>query len=195
MDEFRRQSDICGAADLMRWEILLAHGGIALDADSVSLDVMPEWLLGCTAFACWENELMSPGLIANGYVGCHPGDHLIRHIVEHCERSTELVFRSEWFGLRHRKIASWKTVGPKAITDAFYEIEYDPLTILPSHFFIPRHLSGRFYSGSGPVYSNQLFASTNENLYGTLHEQPADALADMNPAEAAATMSHRQPSD
>lgn len=67
------RQEVNGVADLMRWEILAAEGGIVVDADSVCVRTLPEWLRECEAFACWENELDRPGLIAAGYGTCSRG--------------------------------------------------------------------------------------------------------------------------
>ena len=53
-----------GVADLMRWEILYANGGVLFDADSTCLKPLDDALLDCPAFACWESEIARPGLIA-----------------------------------------------------------------------------------------------------------------------------------
>lgn len=63
----------CGVADLMRWEILGREGGIALDADSISLKPLPEWIFECNILAPWENEKERPRLVANGYVRARVG--------------------------------------------------------------------------------------------------------------------------
>ena len=64
--------ELCGVADCMRWEILYKYGGIALDADSECLRSLEDWLLEPDIFACWESELLRPGLIENGIVGAVP---------------------------------------------------------------------------------------------------------------------------
>lgn len=37
--------ELNGVADLMRWEILYNEGGFVVDADSICLRPLPEWLL------------------------------------------------------------------------------------------------------------------------------------------------------
>jgi mannosyltransferase OCH1-like enzyme len=73
--------ELCGVADMMRWEILERYGGFAVDADSVCVRPLADWLFEPEIFACWENEIARPGLIANGYVYSHPGNRLIRQLV------------------------------------------------------------------------------------------------------------------
>lgn len=43
--------ELNGVADMMRWEILQAHGGIVVDADSIALRPLDDHLLDCEAFA------------------------------------------------------------------------------------------------------------------------------------------------
>jgi len=178
MDAMWKTGQLFGVADLMRWEILLQEGGFALDADSIAIEPLPDWLFDCTAFACWESELNSPGVIANGYFGCRPGDRLVSHLVTSLEAQKHLATKFVWHKLRRKTVAAWKTVGPRPLTAAFHELGYSELTLLPSHFFCPRHLTGKTYSGSGPVFCDQLFASSRPNGYGelSLHESSADSL-------------------
>ena len=51
-----------GVADMMRWEILDQHGGFAVDADSICIRPLEDWLFEPRIFACWENEIARPGL-------------------------------------------------------------------------------------------------------------------------------------
>jgi len=75
----------------MRWEILLEHGGFALDADSVCIRKLPEWLFDCDLFAAWENEYAAPGLVANGYVGAKPGHDVIHSLVNRFSQCRDLA--------------------------------------------------------------------------------------------------------
>src|SRR5579864_8484330 len=119
-----------GVADMMRWEILNAHGGIVLDADSICVRPLDEELLDCLAFACWENEIARPGLIAAGYFGCEAGNPFVLKIIEDIAASATVV-----------DDMAWKTVGPQRLTDCYRKFQYSPLRIYPSHYFIPRHFS------------------------------------------------------
>jgi len=56
--------ELNGVADIMRYEILFNEGGIALDADSLCLRPLEDWVLEPAAFAAWEHEHIRPGLIA-----------------------------------------------------------------------------------------------------------------------------------
>lgn len=141
-----------GVADMMRWEILLQHGGFALDADAICIKTLPNWLLEHQAFACWENEHARPGLIAAGYVGARAGDPLIARIVNDIKQEKTVVNKS-----------AWKTVGPRRLTDTWKAMQYTGLSVLPSHYFMPRHHTGIEYSTDGPVFGKQLWGSTSED--------------------------------
>ena len=127
-----------GVADMMRWEILDKYGGFAVDADSICVRPLENWLFEPHIFACWDNEILLPGIIANGYVYSHPGDPLIRQIID------------DIYDLPNMSDQASKMTGPKRITDTFRRMRYTDLTIYPSHYFIPGHWSGLNYKGSGP---------------------------------------------
>lgn len=168
MDAIMRTGQLSGVADLMRWEILWQYGGFALDCDSIAVAPLPEWMFECTAFCCWENELARPGLIANGYFAARAANPLIGFLMDSLVARKNLAYRFVWYKLKYRKQLSWKTTGPQAITDAYRRLQYRELTILPSHFFCPRHPSGLDFTGSGPVYCDQLFG-TASGKYDYLH--------------------------
>lgn len=151
-----------GVADMMRWEILFDEGGVLVDADSFCVQTLPDWLLECEAFACWENELVRPGLVAAGYFGTVPRNPFLAHLIEGIRQKPTVIDRM-----------AWETVGPQHLTETWKRLQYGNLTILPSHFFIPRHFTGFEYTGSGPVYARQEWGST-------LHTY--EALAEVAPA-------------
>ena len=140
--------ELNGVADIMRYEILYNEGGITLDADSVCLRPLEDWLLEPNEFACWENELVRPGLVAAGYLGSIPKSPFFGQIVQDMLQEKSVVFDM-----------AWKTVGPLRVTETFQKTQY-PLTIYPSHYFIPDHFSGMEYKGKGPVFASQLWGST-----------------------------------
>lgn len=151
-------------ADLMRWEILLEEGGVALDSDSICLERLPDWLFYCDLFASWENEYARPGIIANGYVGCRPDNNVITEIVSRLSAMQNWPRRFSWSKFRWKKEPAWKVTGPALLTDVLKSLPEKTATILPSHFFIPAHYSGIKYNGSGPVYSCEMFSSTPQSL-------------------------------
>ena len=118
--------ELNGVADMMRWEILYNEGGIVLDADSISLRPLDEFLLDCEAFACWESEIARPGLIAAGYFGCTAENRFVGQIILDIQAEASVVHDM-----------AWKTVGPQRLTDAYRKYRYHSLRIYPSHYFIP----------------------------------------------------------
>jgi len=146
------ERELNGVADLMRWEILLAHGGVVLDADSICLRPLDDELLDCEAFACWENEIARPGLIAAGYFGSVAGNPFVERIVADIAAEASVV-----------NDLAWQTVGPQRLTDSYRTYRYFGLRIYPSHYFIPRHFTGLAYDGPGPVYADQLWGSTSNS--------------------------------
>lgn len=151
--------ELNGVADLMRWEILYEEGGFVVDADSECIRPLDDWLLEHEAFACWENELDRPGLIAAGYVASQPGNRFFGQIVNDIRAEPSVVHDM-----------AWKTVGPLRLTESWRRYRYSGLTVLPSHYFIPAHFAGSEYQGSGPVYARQHWASTRRS-YDSLHQQ------------------------
>jgi mannosyltransferase OCH1-like enzyme len=147
----------CGVADLMRWEILYSMGGFAVDADSICVQPLPDWLLQHDVFACWENELARPGLVANGYVGAHAKNSLIGQIILDISSEESIVDRKAWL-----------STGPGRLTDSWRKYRYQNLSILPSHYFIPHHFAQTEYQGSGPVFAKQFWGSTGGH-YDELH--------------------------
>lgn len=154
--------ELNGVADMMRWEILHEQGGVLFDADSVCLRPLDDHLLDCEAFACWENEIVRPGLIAAGYFGCEAGNPFVRQIVEDIAAQPSVV-----------DDMAWKTVGPQRLTDSYRQHAYSQLRIYPSHYFIPQHFTGQLYAGQDAVYAQQLWGSTLRT-YDDIHRATID---------------------
>ncbi|MGE3769983.1 MAG: FkbM family methyltransferase [Bdellovibrionales bacterium] len=151
-------------ADMMRYEILLAEGGVYVDADSVCLRPLSDVFLECDAFAAWENEFALPGLIANNILGFHAGDVLLAKLVESIRAKPDVA-----------GLPPYKVTGPLALTLLVQEMRYDKLTVLPSHFFMPKHHSGQSYTGRGPVFAAHFWAGTrNTSLFDRLHKLDVD---------------------
>ena len=150
--------ELNGVADMMRWEILHAHGGIVVDADSIALRPLDDHLLDCEAFACWENEIARPGLIAAGYFGAVPGNAFVKQIIDDIAAEPSVTHDT-----------AWKTVGPLRLTESYRTYGYSKLRIYPSHYFIPEHFGGTTYQGDDPIYAHQLWGSTR-STYGDLHK-------------------------
>lgn len=165
-----RQRELNGVADMMRWEILHAHGGIVFDADSVCARALDDEMLDCEAFSCWENEIVRPGLIAAGYFGCEAGNPFVAQIIAEIAAAPSVVDEM-----------AWKTVGPQRLTDCYRKFGYSRLRIFPSHYFIPRHFTGQTYDGNGPVYAHQLWGSTLDS-YDHIHTAKIELKGRSTPA-------------
>ncbi len=170
--------ELCGVADMMRWEILHEQGGLLFDADSVCRRPLDDSFLDCEAFACWENEIARPGLIATGYVGCAPNNPLVGQIIADIRNAPTVVDRM-----------AWESVGPRRLTETYRQQAYTPLRIYPSHYFIPTHFTGITYRGNDPIYADQLWGSTNDS-YERIHA--VDLEAQSLPAMAAFAASASQ---
>lgn len=152
--------ELPGVADMMRYEILLKHGGIALDADGVALRPIPEWVLNSEAIAASENEIDAPGMLAMGFLGTVPGNPFFEALVAGLEQDDYALHKRIW-GIPIRLDAAWKRVGPRYLTKVFREQRYTGLTVLPSHFFFPDTKRGFMrYTGCGEVYAYQYWNST-----------------------------------
>lgn len=173
--------ELNGVADLMRWEILHANGGIVIDADSVALRPLDDHLLDCEAFACWENEILRPGLVAAGYVGCKPGNEFIAQIIRDIHAEASVTHEN-----------AWRTVGPLRLTESYRKYQYSKLRIYPSHYFIPQHFLGLRYNGDDPVYADQLWGSTLEK-YDEIHRR--EVVAGIQPAAEAVLPEPASPPD
>lgn len=166
--------ELNGVADMMRWEILYSNGGIVMDADSIALRPLDDHLLDCEAFACWENEIARPGLIAAGYFGCEAGNPFVKKIVQDIHAEPSVI-----------NDLAWKTVGPQRLTDSYRKYGYSRLRIYPSHYFIPQHFTGVTYDGDDAVYAHQLWGSTR-SAYAQIHTLDAGAVGKRFAGNAAA---------
>lgn len=151
--------ELNGVADLMRWEILYNEGGFVVDADSICKRPLEPWLFEGEACACWENELIRPGLIAAGYVASKRENPFFGQIILDLQKEPSVVDRM-----------AWQSVGPLYLTEQVRMQRYSGLTIWPSHFFIPRHFTGHEYTGGGPVFAAQEWGSTL-GKYDELHKR------------------------
>lgn len=148
--------ELSGVADLMRYEILLDEGGVAVDADSRCLRPLDEFIFEHDPFAVWESEIARPGLISCAFMGASRGNALFASVIRTIVAAKDLT----------RRLA-WKETGPLRLTECVQKMQYADLTIFPSHFFIPRHYTGVAYGGQGRVYADHQWASTQMLLRGS----------------------------
>ena len=143
-----------GKADILRYEILYEFGGFYIDADSTCLRALEDEFLDNDSFACYENETVREGLIANGYLGATKKNSLIEILID------EIPSRDIEIGY------SYQTTGPGFLTEMVKKYEYEPLTVYPSWYFIPTHHTGVKYQGDFEPYCDQLWFSTKEHKAG-----------------------------
>lgn len=146
MREMARR-EMSGVADMMRWEILHRYGGVAVDADSVCVGTIPDWMLQSQIFAAYENEVLAPGVIAAGTVGAEPGADFIAGLIESIRTSP-------------LNQSANRCVGSIKLTQHHRDAKTDAITVWPSHLFYPEHYSGAKYSGTGMVLAHQQWSST-----------------------------------
>ena len=154
--------EVCGVADMMRYEILYSLGGIAIDADSKAVRPLENWMLSSNEFASWENEILRPGLIAINVMGSVPGSPFFKSVIDDIKQQDSVVDRR-----------AWEATGPMAITNTWQRTHH-PLTIYPSHFFVPNHFNGEPYDNGGLVFCEQQWGSTFDK-YEHLHKEDIHA--------------------
>lgn len=151
--------ELCGVADMMRYEILYRQGGVTIDADSLCQRALPDWLLEPDAFACYEQEFCRPGLVQVAFMGSVPQCPFFGQIILDLAKEPTVI---------HKR--AWETVGPMRITETWRAHQY-PLTVYPSHYFLPEHYAGHRYAGAGPVFATHLWGSTR-NSYEQMPQRP-----------------------
>lgn len=150
------RNEFNGVADLMRYEILYKHGGFCVDADSEclkALDDGPEdFLSNETALACYENELVRPGMIGCGFLGAPPGHPFFEACIDDAA------------GQNHAEMA-WKAVGPMLMGRVAAKMP-EAIRVYPARLFNPVHYSGTKAPGDQEPYAQQGWGSTKG--YGAL---------------------------
>jgi mannosyltransferase OCH1-like enzyme len=142
-----------GKADLMRYEILLEHGGLHIDADSEALRPLGDEVLVHESWATYENELACPGLITGAFMGCVPGSKFMAELVEKApDRNLDI-------GL----LAAWRSVGPELVTEVAKD--HPELHVYPSNAFNPEHHTGEKGLGDVVPYGRHLWGNTKK-AYG-----------------------------
>jgi mannosyltransferase OCH1-like enzyme len=152
-----------GVADVMRYEILHEHGGVYVDADSLSVRPLDDWLLETPMFAVWESEEHAPGLVANGFIGAIAGHAALVEIVDRIRQLKDpLRVRNPW-RLWPKRVAPWKTVGPVLFTEVVRGQPPDQVKILASELFLPRHFLDAHERQGKVVYARHFWQTTNKD--------------------------------
>jgi mannosyltransferase OCH1-like enzyme len=143
------KNDYAGVSDIMRYEILFEHGGVYVDVDSYSINPLEDWLLNCDAFASWEQEIMRPQLIANGCIGGIKGAEVWKMCIDEISKKNCKVSEK-----------AWKITGPQLLSELFFK-RHANLTVYPSHYFLPEHLTGYVSKVKGHRFASHMWGSVN----------------------------------
>ncbi len=143
-----------GVADLMRYEIFFARGGLIAEADSECLHCTDElWERG-EVFTVYENEFVR-GKLVSPILTCQPGNEFVGQLIEELHRLSPDELDAPWVSTGNLFVARMIAV-------------HDPdIVVFPSHYFNPRHYEGIEYAGSDKVYARQHFATTRK-MYAKL---------------------------
>lgn len=147
IDEYLRRAEYAGAADLIRYEILLEHGGFMPGADSICLQNTDALWTKPQAYTVYENEFVR-GKMVSPVLACEPGNPFVATLIDRLH-----LLRPEQLN------KAWRTTGNYFVACMIAETTPD-ITVFPSHYFIPEHFTGHAYTGDGPVYCKQLFGET-----------------------------------
>ena len=170
-------SEINGKADILRWELLYEYGGFFVDADAYCIEPVTYLVNKYKAFVGYENEQVRGAgwypsgqyndvlahthpLIATGTMAFPPKHELPRLAIEWIKHNDISVERT-----RRR---AWRTVGPGLLTRLYWQQKWKDINVLPSHLFLPIHVSGITYTGRDKVYANQEWGST-KGTYGVMN--------------------------
>lgn len=146
--EYMKRGQYAGAADLLRYEILYEVGGYMPGADSICLHSIDELFDDDRdLYTVYENEFVR-GKLVSPIMAARPKHPFVGEIIERLSKVPP-----------EQLDVPWKQTGNYFI--ACLIEEYDPnIVIWPSHYFIPRHFTGRQYMGNDKIYAHQLFGTT-----------------------------------
>ncbi len=159
INEYFKRHRFEGVSDLMRYEILLEHGGFLPEADSICLHNCAELFDRPTTYSVFETYpkkkcKFSPYLAA-------PPDHPTLHLtvdVLHDRHATNPAALEQ----------PWISVGNLFLRNLLEE--YRPeVHIFPAYTFVPQHKDKPRYDGPGKVYADHLWGSTMDR-YGVFPE-------------------------
>ncbi len=159
--QYDEMEELCGKCDIARLEILNKYGGFFIDADSICLTPLEGFLLKNDSFTCYENEFERGNLLACGYLASTPDNDLMELLIDAVSRkdireTLEIPDRSP-FDSSHR---AWHLTGSDLLTKTVFTNKYTAISIYPSYYFIPRHYTGRKYTGLARSFGDQFWGST-----------------------------------
>ncbi len=165
-NQYEEMEELCGKCDIARVEILNKFGGFFIDADSICIEPLDDFLLINDSFTCYENEFERGNLLACGYLASTKENDLMTLLAErigylNIRKILDVPDRSP-FDSQHR---AWQLTGSGLLTSTVFKNKYTAVSIYPSYYFIPDHYSGRKYMGLGKSYSDQLWGSTEGSAF------------------------------
>jgi mannosyltransferase OCH1-like enzyme len=79
--QYDDMEELCGKCDIARLEILNKYGGFFIDADSICMAPLDDFLLINNSFTCYENEFERGNLLACGYLASTPDNDLMNLLI------------------------------------------------------------------------------------------------------------------
>lgn len=155
-NQMRLCPELCGIADIMRLEILWKYGGIFIDADSVCIEPLNDFIMNRSGFAVFENETIRPELIANGVIGFCKEHPLVGDMIQE--------IKSGILDSQIPRMQSWKVLGPGLITRFLNTGKYSDVSVFPSYYFFPEHHTKiPIYDGHKKIYAHQWWGTSNQS--------------------------------
>lgn len=152
IDYFWKKRVWHGVADVARYEILYAFGGIMPGADSECLNPVDELFKeeDHDAYAIYSNEKLRPGFISPLY-GCSKENQFAKILIE------------ELYNKKEMRFVPWIETGNMFMKHTLEKTGYKRIKIFPSHYFIPEHFWGYKYKGKGKIYARHHWGTTLKN--------------------------------
>lgn len=161
-DKANAMPELNGKCDIMRYEILYKFGGIFIDADTKCVNTLDDFFFDTSdRFTCWENEEVGKDpetgmlIAASSHMGFKKGDELCLKCIEKLSQ------------IDVTKGRAWQVCGNRFLMTTIIENPDIPMTMYPSHYFIPEHGTHFKYKGTGKIYGEHYWGTTHD-LYGRL---------------------------
>jgi hypothetical protein len=141
-------------SNLVRYEVLLAHGGLYVDCDFEALKPIDSLIAGLDCFAAEER----PGLIANGFMGSVRFHPLLRQLIDDAPASV----------VKRPGQPSWRTTGPEHLTRVAADRPGE-LSLVPTAAVYPYHHTDLDVEGKHPTppadaYAHHVWASRRKSV-------------------------------
>lgn len=157
IDEYFRRGKYNGVADLVRYELLLQHGGFVPPADAVCFENTDElWINDPDiCYTVYENEVVRPGYVSPIYA-CNQGNKFVQLIVD-------TLHQLEPHQLSNKV---WESTGNLFLANMI-AAHCPHIHIFPSHYFIPKHFKAKTprYAGPDKVYADQMWGTTRKRYH------------------------------